>query len=101
MPTRLAAAVAVLVAASALVAQPAPTGGLRFVVSLDPKYDGPVSGRVLVAVGPKNGTPDFTEYKPPVLPVLGADATLGAARTATLGDTSDVFPIAPALDALP
>ncbi|HYH63288.1 MAG TPA: alpha/beta hydrolase-fold protein, partial [Urbifossiella sp.] len=97
MPTRLAA-VAALVVASVVAAQPVARPGLRFTVAIDPAL--PVqAGRVLVAVGPKNGTPDFTEYKPPVLPVLGADLTVG--RAATLDVSSDVFPVAPALNDLP
>jgi hypothetical protein len=96
MPTRLAAA-AVLLAVSVVAAQPAAPPGLRFTVALDPALPAQ-AGRVLVAVGPKNGTPDFTEYKPPVLPVLGADLTAG--RTITLDATSDVFPIAPAMNDL-
>jgi hypothetical protein len=105
MRTRLAAAAAVLVVVSAAAARPdvpplPQPARWQFAVSLDPKVEGPVGGRVLVAVGPKDGTPDFTDYKPPVLPVLGADGTLGRGRTAVLNDGSDVFPLG-GLDRLP
>jgi len=99
MPTHIAAVAALLVA-SVVAAQPAARPGLRFVVAIDPALPAQ-TGRVLVAVGPKGGAPDFTEYKPPVLPVLGAEAALAPGRTATLDATSDVFPIAPALNDLP
>jgi hypothetical protein len=101
MPTRLAAAVAALAVAAAVAAQPAANpSGLRFVVSLK-QADGPASGRVIVAGGPKTGRPDFTAYKPPVLPVLGADAALGPGRAVTLDAAADVFPLVPGLNDLP
>jgi hypothetical protein len=100
---RLPAAAAALVAAAlGLAAQPAPTPGLRFVVKLDPGLGAkPQSGRVLVAVGPAGRPPSFTNYVPPVLPVLGADADdFTADKTITLDAKSDVFPLRP-LDELP
>jgi hypothetical protein len=86
-----------------VAAQPAKPAGLRFVVTIDPKQVGakPQSGRVLVGIAKKGRTPDFTEYKPPVLPVLGADADgFTADKTITLDAASDVFP-AGALSTLP
>lgn len=101
MPTRLAAAAAVLVAvASALPAIPAP-GRLGFTVGVDAKLGGPHRGRLLVAVGPKNGAPDFTEYKPPVLPVVGVDATLDPGRPVEFKTGVEVFPLGDPLRTLP
>lgn len=81
---------------SATPAQPpAKAPGITFQVKIaaDQVGKAPESGRVLVAVGPKNGTPDFTNYRPPVLPVLGADADkFTADKTVTLDATSDLFP---------
>jgi hypothetical protein len=92
-----AAALVVPLAALAGLASPAqpPAGGLRFVVELDPQQvaDPPQEGRVLVGIAPAGQAPDFTNYRPPVLPILGADAAPFAAGTAiTLGATSDQFP---------
>ena len=50
----------------------APT--ISFEVKLDPKLAPAKPGRVLVGIAKKGETPDFTRYKPPVLPILGADA---------------------------
>ncbi len=83
-------------------AQPKPVG-LKFEVKIAADQVGrnPESGRVLVAIGPKNGEPNFTNYHPPVLPVLGADAdALTADKTVTLDANSDVFP-AGGLEKLP
>ncbi|HVK15275.1 MAG TPA: hypothetical protein VM597_41430, partial [Gemmataceae bacterium] len=77
--------------------------GLRFEVRLaaDNAPTPPASGRVLVAVGPAHGAPDFTRTQPPVLPVLGADADKFTADTAvTLDGKSATFPLRP-LDELP
>ena len=46
-----------------------------FEVHLDPKLAPAKPGRVVVGIARKGETPDFTNYKPPVLPILGADAT--------------------------
>lgn len=99
MPFRLVAALVVgvvpLLAASA--DKPRPPAGLRFVVKIDPKQVGakPESGRVLVGIAKKGQTPDFTNYRPPVLPVLGADADgFTADKTVVLDAASDVFPAA-------
>ncbi len=76
------------------VAQPKPAG-LKFQVKIaaDQVDKKPESGRVLVAIGPKDSEPDFLNYRPPVLPVLGADAEgFTADKTITLDATSDVFP---------
>ncbi|MFO0804603.1 MAG: alpha/beta hydrolase-fold protein [Gemmataceae bacterium] len=43
-------------------------------VRLDPKLAPAKAGRVVVGFAKKGETPDFTGYKPPVLPILGADA---------------------------
>lgn len=93
-----AAVVALLVASlGGLTAAdpPAPPKGLRFVVKLDPKQVGetPQAGRVLVGIAKAGQRPDFTNYRPPVLPILGADADRFAADAAiTLDGTSDQFP---------
>src|SRR5437016_2335470 len=95
---RLAVAGLFLVAlAITAVAQPAkPPAGLRFQVKIDPNQVGekPESGRVLVGIGPAKSEPDFTNYRPPVLPILGTDADeFTADKTITLDATSDVFPL--------
>lgn len=97
------AVAALSVAGFALAQPPAKPAGIKFQVKLAADQVGktPESGRVLVAVGPKNGTPNFTNYHPPVLPVLGADAdNFTADKTITLDATSDLFP-ADALAKLP
>ncbi len=78
-----------------------PPGGLRFEVTIDPKQvgDRPPSGRVLVGIAKKGMRPDFTNYKPPVLPILGADAeAFTADKTIVLDDASDHFPSGPLND---
>jgi hypothetical protein len=77
--------------------------GLRFEVRLaaDNAPTPPASGRVLVAVGPAHGAPDFTRTQPPVLPVLGADEVrFTPDTTVTLDGKSATFPLRP-LDELP
>jgi hypothetical protein len=94
--TRLLAAAALFAAAAAALPQPpAKPAGVTFQVKLAPDQVGKPaeSGRVLVAVGPARGEPDFTNYRPPVLPVLGTDAdAFTADKTVTLDANSDVFP---------
>ncbi|HJZ60211.1 MAG TPA: hypothetical protein VKE74_35035 [Gemmataceae bacterium] len=83
-----------LCALSAVAAEP--KAGLKFVVKIDPTQVGakPESGRVLVGIGPANGEPNFTNYRPPVLPILGADADgFTADKSVTLDASSDVFPL--------
>lgn len=79
------------------VSQPAAKPvGLKFQVKIAEKQVGtvPESGRVLVGIGRADGEPDFTNYRPPVLPILGADADkFTADKTITLDATSDVFPL--------
>src|SRR5438067_1904132 len=105
VPMRLLIAAGLLVGLGGLMpparqtvaAQPArPKPGLKFVVKIDPGQVGakPESGRVLVGVGKPDGEPDFTNYRPPVLPILGADAdAFTADKTVTLDASSDVFPL--------
>ena len=88
------ALVAVAFVAPLTFAQPA--SGLTFQVKIDPKQVGekPQSGRVLVGIAPAGETPDFTNYRPPVLPILGADANdFSANKTITLDANSDIFPV--------
>jgi hypothetical protein len=93
---RLPVVVFVLAVASAFgSAQPQPKGGITFRVKLAADQVGPKpeSGRVLVALGRPGRDPDFTNYRPPVLPVLGADAdAFTADKVVTLDAASDVFP---------
>lgn len=92
-----------LAALTLAFAQPAKPVGLRFVVKIDPKLVGakPESGRVVVGIARKGSTPDFTNYKPPVLPLLGADVSAFTAdKAVTLDATSDTFPLT-ALNDLP
>jgi hypothetical protein len=83
--------------------QPARGAGITFQVKIAADQVGkvPESGRVLVGIGPKNGQPSFTNYHPPVLPVLGTDAEkFTADKTVTLDAGCDCFP-ADALGKLP
>ena len=103
MRPRLVAAVLLAAAPVAVVAvQPVgPKPGLRFVVKIDPKQVGAKaeSGRVLVGVAKKGEEPDFTNYKPPVLPILGADAdAFTPDKAIALDAASDAFPLAPLND---
>jgi hypothetical protein len=77
------------------VQPPVKPGRLRFEVKITADQVGqtPESGRVVVAIGPKDGEPNFTNYRPPVLPVLGADIdSFTVDKTVTLDAQSDVFP---------
>jgi hypothetical protein len=78
-----------------LAQPPVKQGRLKFEVRIAADQVGktPESGRVLVAIGPRDGQPDFTNYRPPVLPILGADAdSFTADKVITLDANSDVFP---------
>lgn len=99
MTIRCAALLAVVFLPPAAAAEP----GIRFEVKLaaDNVPDPPASGRVLVAVGPANGRPNFTRTDPPNLPMLGADADRLTADTAvTLDAKCPTFPLV-SLDDLP
>lgn len=97
-------AVAAGLSALALTAAAAdPPKGLRFEVRIDPAQvgDAPPSGRLLVGIAPAGKAPDFTNYRPPVLPLLGADAdAFTAGKVFTLDGRADQFP-ADSLNALP
>jgi hypothetical protein len=94
---RLLFAACLVVATAVAAAQPdKPKAGLKFVVKIAPDQVGakPESGRVLVGIGPANGEPDFTNYRPPVLPILGADAdAFTADKSVTLDASCDTFPL--------
>src|SRR5262245_33420018 len=93
MPSARLLAVALL---AALASPAAADPGLRFEVRLAPANvpDPVASGRVLVAVGPADGRPDFLRTDPPVLPVLGTDADrFTADAVAVLDNKSAIFPV--------
>ena len=95
--------IALAAIAPVLFAQPAKPAGVRFHVKIDPKQVGakPQSGRVLVGIAKKSEHPDFTNYKPPVLPLLGVDAeSFTADKTIVLDSTSECFPFR-GLESLP
>jgi hypothetical protein len=83
-------------AREAVAVGPAPPEAcLRFEVKIDPKQVGarPQSGRVIVGIAKKGNRPDFTNYKPPVLPILGVDAEFFSAdKTVVLDGASECFP---------
>jgi hypothetical protein len=82
---------------------PARPAGLRFEVKLDPQQVGekPQSGRLLVGIAKKGEHVDFTNYKPPVLPILGVDVeAFTADKTVVLDSACDCFPLSP-LNELP
>src|SRR5688572_23970328 len=98
MSCRLVVTLAVFAHCSLLTAHrsPAADPGLRLAARLAASNapDPPASGRVLVAVGPARGVPDFTRTQPPVLPVLGADVEkFTADTTVTLDGRSATFPL--------
>ncbi len=72
------------------------SAGLIFQVKIAADQVGkvPESGRVLVGIGPKDGEPNFTNYEPPVLPILGSDVeAFTAEKIVTLNSGSVTFPI--------
>ena len=96
MLTRFVSIGVILISIGAIPAQP-PVKGVTFRVRLDPKLVGakPESGRVLVGIAKAKRRPDFTNYRPPVLPILGTDAEAFTADTVvTLDNSSAVFPSA-------
>jgi Putative esterase len=97
MFSRSLAVIVVFVASLIAFGQPQPKrAGVKFEVRIAADQVGkkPESGRVLVGIGPASGTPSFTNYHPPVLPVLGTDAEdFTADKTVTLDANSDAFPL--------
>jgi hypothetical protein len=96
MLTRFLAAGFLLFFLAGALAQ-SPTKGITFHISLDPKLVGakPESGRVLVGIAKAKRRPDFTNYRLPVLPILGTDVeAFGADTTVTLDNNSTTFPFA-------
>ncbi len=77
--------------------------GLRFEVRIAPQQVGeaPESGRVLVGIGPIDGKPDFTNYHPPVLPILGTDVERFDVGTLVALDASSATFPASGLQSLP
>lgn len=104
MTVRLVGLLTAIVTATALFAQPAKQPpGLRFSVKLDPKLvgDKPQSGRLLVGLCKKGERVDFTNYKAPLLPILGIDAAgFTADKAFSLDASSECFPLG-SLSALP
>jgi hypothetical protein len=109
MPGRVLAIVVFVVALVGFVlparhaATQAAAKGITFRVKLDAKQVGakPEGGRVLVGIAKPGRRVNFTNYRPPVLPILGADVEAFAADTVvTLGNDSLAFPEA-ALAKLP
>ncbi|OWK44545.1 alpha/beta hydrolase-fold protein [Fimbriiglobus ruber] len=99
MPRYVAALLALALFPFAAIAAP----GIRFEVRLAPgNVPNPLaSGRMLVAIAPADGQPGFTETDPPLLPLLGADATNMTADTVVgLDAKSATFPHV-SLDDLP
>lgn len=89
------AVVGMLIASAGLLAQP-PQKGLIFRVKLDPKQVGakPESGRVLVAIAKARQRPNFTNYHPPVLPVMGVDVkAFGRDTVAIIDNDTLTFPL--------
>jgi hypothetical protein len=62
---------------------------VSFEVKLDPRLAPANAGRVVVGIARKGEAPDFTNYKPPVLPILGADAVK---FPVVLGADAECFP---------
>src|SRR6476620_2026105 len=94
MLRRTVAVTGMLLMSVGLLAQPAPKG-IAFRVKLDPKQVGAKaeSGRVLVGIAKAKQRPNFTNYHPPVLPVLGADVEAFGADTVTIIDNESItFP---------
>jgi hypothetical protein len=95
MLTRTFAVGVVLFASIGVLAQPA-AKGITCRVKLDSKMVGskPESGRVLVGIAKAKRRPEFTNYRPPVLPILGTDVEAFAADTVvTLDNNSMTFPL--------
>ncbi|HEY2787477.1 MAG TPA: alpha/beta hydrolase-fold protein [Fimbriiglobus sp.] len=93
MRCRAFAVIALWLVPAGAFAQP---GGLRFEVKIAPGVVGtvPESGRVVVGVAAAGSRRlDFTDYRPPKLPILGADAdNFTADKTIVLDGKSDNFP---------
>ena len=92
MTTRFVALLAVVLLPAAAAADP----GVRFEVTVAANNvpEPAASGRVLVAVGPANGRPSFTNTDPPNLPVVGTDADKVTADTVvTLDAKCPTFPL--------
>lgn len=69
--------------------------GLRFTIKLDPTVEPkePVTGRLLVGIGPANGRPNFTATDPPLLPILGTDAIgFTSKKSMVIDRTAMTFP---------
>ncbi len=76
-----------------LLAGPAAAADLRFEVALPPGTP-PQTGRLVVAVGPKGGTPDVLNTDPPCLPVLGRDADAWTSdKPLSVDAAADTFPL--------
>ncbi|MBA4186460.1 MAG: hypothetical protein C0467_00435 [Planctomycetaceae bacterium] len=79
------------------ISQPATKpAGMKFQVKIAANQVGkaPESGRLLVGIGPADSEPDFTNYRPPVLPILGIDVDgFSDDKSITLDGSSDMFPV--------
>jgi hypothetical protein len=94
MPTRFLTAGLLVCVSCFCVAQP-PARGITFRVKLDPKLVGakPESGRLLIGIAKAKRRPNFTNYRPPALPILGTDVEAFAADSVvTLDNHSMMFP---------
>jgi hypothetical protein len=84
-----------LVSLVALAPAEEPKPRLRFIVSIDPKFvpKTPQSGRLVIGLADKGETRDFTNYKPPVLPILGVDVeSFAAGKSILVGGDALCFP---------
>ena len=67
--------------------------GVSFQVKLDPALAPAKAGRLVVGIARKGATPDFTNYRPPVLPILGVDVpNFTADKAVAVGGDTECFP---------